>query len=508
MTALVRLRFWCAAAAASLIHAATAWRYGYFRDELYFIACAKHLAWGYVDQPPLVAIAAWLAAPFGYHLLALRALPILAAGLTVYVALRIVRELGGGPYAEGLTAITVTFAPAYLALGNLLTTSSFENLSWTLLAWLSIRLVRDGATPRTWIAIAATLAFGLYGKYSIGLLAVALLLGILSTRERRVLATPWLAACAALATLLVFPNLLWQAQHAWPFLQVVAGDAAHRHAFNNGLVLESRNFAANTLAYLGEQAIYTNPLAAPVWLAGVIAPFAWERLRALRFLSCAFAIALVAAIALEAKGYYTAGIYATFFALGSTVLEQAATWLRSLAAIAIGAVAVATLPLSLPVLTVDGFIAYSQLLGVTSRSQPHLIQPLYAEEFGWDALARDVAAVYDALPDKGRVAVYADTYADAGAIDFFGPRYGLPQAIGSQNTYWLWGPRDYDGARTIAVGASRIDVLKRYYRSCVLVRTSTEPLKWVVEGPSPIYLCTGPSLPLREIWPHLRWYGA
>jgi hypothetical protein len=151
-------------------------------------------------------------------------------------------------------------------------------------------------------------------------------------------------------------------------------------------------------------------------------------------------------------------------------------------------------------------------LGLTGRdgTAPHLVQPIFAEEFGWDRLARDVAAVYFSLPAPMRAgtAVYADTYGDAGALDFFGPRYGLPPAISSQNAYYSWGIRGYGGSVLIAIGATRIDVLKKYYRRVTLVRTSSEPYKWVVEGPAPIYLCREPVAPLSEIWPHLRWYGA
>jgi hypothetical protein len=528
MTALARGRLWLLVAGAAVLHVSTAWRYGYFRDELYFIACAKHLAWGYVDQPPLVAVAAWLAGPAGYQLLALRALPALAAALTVLAAVQIVRTLGGGAFAQVLTALTVGLMPAYLALGNILTTTSFEGLSWTLVALLAVRLTTSGADllsvtlrheisrhdddAALWVALAVAVAFGLYGKYSIGLFVISLLAGLLLTSERRVLATFWFPIAAALTGILVAPNLIWQGVHGWPFLTVLAGDAAHRHAFNNGLVLESRDFLTNTLAYLGEQLLYTNPVAAPIWLAGAIAPFRSDRLREVRFIAIAFVLLVVAAVALEAKGYYTVGIYATLFAIGSVAVERAAAWFRITVLAATSLVALAVLPISLPVLPIDGFIAYSKAIGLAGQApgSPELVQPLYAEQFGWEHLVRDVASVYNAIPERERatVAVYADTYADAGAIDFFGESIGLPPAISSQNTYWLWGTNDYHGTKIIAVGASRIDVLKKYYRSCTLVKTSTEPLKAVVEGPSPIFICTNPSLPFEQIWQQLRWYGA
>ena len=492
------------ACAAFLLHLCTAWRYGYFRDELYFIACGRHLAWGYVDQPPLVAFIAWLAQPAHDGLVALRLLSCLAAGLAAYVAAAIARDLGGGRFAQWLAGIAVALTPAYLLLGNVLTTTSFEPLSWTLAVWCSMR--------RWWLAFAAVATFGLYGKYSMALLLAALLVGLLLTPERRILASRWLPLTAALVAILMLPNLWWQAAHGWPFFAVLQGDAAHRHAFNNGWLLESQSLARNAVSFAIEQFVYTNPLAAPVWLCGLIAPFLSLHLRELRFVSIAYVVLFAVAVLLEAKGYYIIGIYGALLAIGAVVLERAVTWLRATLFAALAISALLTLPLSIPVLPIDGFIAYSQALGLTGRNgEPaHVIQPIYAEEFGWDRLARDVAAVYDALPPAIRrdTAIYADTYADAGAIDFFGPAYDLPSAISSQNSYWLWGTHGYSGATMIAIGASRFDILQRYYRSCRLVRTSNEPLKWVVEGPSPIYLCSGPTMPLEQIWPHLRWYGA
>jgi hypothetical protein len=498
------------ALAAFVLHICTASRYGYFRDELYFIACGRHLAWGYVDQPPLVAFAAWLAQPGHDALLALRALPCLAAAGCVYAAAQIAKDLGGGRFAQVLAGVTVALTPAYLLLGNVLTTTSFEPLSWTLVVWCAIRLVQ-GADRTVWIALAAAAVFGLYAKYSMALLLVVLLCALLLTPQRRILATPWLAASAAAIVVLTLPNLLWQAAAGWPFFSVIAGDAQHRHAFNNGWVLESRNIASNARSFAIEQVVYTNPVAAPLWLCGLAVPYVWWRLRELRFISITFVLLFVAAVLLEAKGYYIIGVYGALLAIGSVAVERAARWLRSLAFAAITVCGLAALPFSIPILPVGTFIAYTQRLGLTpSGTQARLIQPIYAEQFGWRRLAGDVASVYDALPADTRreTAIYADTYADAGAIDFFGPAFHLPSAISSQNSYWLWGTRGYDGKTLIAIGATRIDRLQRYYQACRLARTSNEPLKWIVEGPSPIYLCTGPTMPFEQIWQQLRWYGA
>ncbi|MEO6836402.1 MAG: glycosyltransferase family 39 protein [Candidatus Tumulicola sp.] len=496
---------------AALLHGATAWRYGYFRDELYFIACSKHLAWGYVDQPPLVALAAWLSAPAGYHPMALRALPILAAALTVYVAVLLARELGGGRFAQTLAGAATLLTPAYLLLGNTLTTTSFEPLSWTLAIYATVRIVRGGSAA-WWPALGATVAFGAYGKYSIGLLAAALAIGLLATPQRRTLRTPWCFFAFGLTLVLLAPNITWQATHGWPIFEVLHGDALHRPAFQSGLALESVSFFNNAVAFFLEQLLYTNVLAVPVWLTGVIAPFRVASLRDLRFIAIAYVVVFVLAAALAAKGYYIVGIYAALLAVGAVALERAAARLRIGLAAALAATGIAAMPLSLPLLTADGLIAYTRAVGLTGRggTPPHLIQPVFAEEFGWERLARDVSAVYFSLPPSARAqtAIYADTYGDAGALDFFGPRYGLPPAISSQNTYYLWGTHGWDGRVMIAIGATRIGLLRKYYRSVILVSTSDEPYKWIVEGPAPIYICRDPVIPLARIWPDLRWYGA
>jgi 4-amino-4-deoxy-L-arabinose transferase-like glycosyltransferase len=501
------------ALAGFVLHAATSFRYGYFRDELYFIACSKHLAWGYVDQPPLVALAAWLSSPFGYNLVALRILPVACAALTVWLAARITRELQGGRFAQGLAALATLLVPAYLLLGNTLTTTSFEPLSWTLLTYALIRLVRSGE-DRYWAVAAGAFAFGMYGKYSMLLLAFALLTGLLFTRERDLLRRRTFLLSALCALALIAPNLWWQGAHGWPFVQVILGDFGHRHAFNTGLQLEYRNIVQNGAAFLLEQIVYTNPATVPLWLAGLFAFGFSPGLRELRFLAIGYIVLLVLSIWLQAKGYYVIGIYATLIAGGAVAFERAVASQRVRRA-AVATFLLLTLPfvpLSLPVLSIRTFIAYSQALHLTGANgtPPRVIQPVYAEMFGWDELAAHVAAVYNNLPARvrARTGIFADTYADAGALALFGPRYGLPQPISAQNTFYLWGTRGYDGQTLIVVGATQADIVRRYYRKMTLVTTYGHPYKWIVEGPTPIYLCEGPIMPLARIWPRLKWYGA
>ncbi len=496
-----------------LAHLATAWRYGYFRDELYFIACAKHLAWGYVDQPPLVAAAAWLSAPFGYHLVALRALPAIAAALTVWLAARIARELGGGLFSRSVAALATLLVPAYLLLGNTLTTTLFEPLSWTLFLYAILRLVRTG-DRRYWVCAGAAFTFGMYGKYSMLLLGGAVLLSLLVFAQRRLAATWWFAAALIGSGVALAPNILWQYAHGWPFLEVVRGDFAHRHPFQTGISLEYKNAAQNAGAFLAEQLLYTNPIFVPLWAGGIGLLAFGKRLREYRFIAVAFVIVWIVALTLEAKGYYVIGIYATFLAAGAVAFERMVRKHAARAVIATLALVITLpfVPFSLPVLSVQTFIQYSRALGVTGkgRTSPRLIQPVYAEEFGWQQLAMHVAAVYRTipLPERTFTGVFADTYGDAGGLNFYGPAYGLPPVISAQNTYYLWGTRGYDGRTLIVVGASQIELIRSLYRHVELRSTYANDYKWIVEGPTPIYVCTDPIAPLPQLWPRLKWYGA
>jgi hypothetical protein len=346
------------------------------------------------------------------------------------------------------------------------------------------------------------------------LLAFALLVGLLLTKQRRLLWTSWFAIGLAIAAVTLAPNIAWQGAHAWPFLQVVQGDFAHRHAFQTGLQLEYKSLSQNTLAFITEQLIYTNPLSVPIWLIGLGTLAFSARYRDLRFIALAYVVLLAAAIALQGKGYYIIGVYAALISAGSVAIEALVR--RQLARTGIVVVFLAGtlpfVPLSLPVLPVDTFIAYTKALHLTGNDgeTPHLMQPLYAEEFGWEELTEHVAQVYHSLPPsvRARTGVFADTYADAGALEFYGARYGLPPVISAQNTYYLWGTQRYDGKTLIVVGASQSDLVRQLYRNVKLVATYGNPYKWVVEGPTPIYVCTDPIAPLPQLWPRLKWYGA
>lgn len=491
------------ALAALAAHLATLSRYGFYRDELYFLACAKRMAWGFVDQPPLVPAFAGLTLLVHDGLFAVRVPAAVAAALTILAAAALARAFGAGRLGQAVTAIAVALMPGSLFLGNTLTTTSFEPLFWTLTILFVVRVARTQSAT-AWCLLAMTIAAAAYMKYSIFLLAGALVAGALFSRSVKIAA--WIAGASAAAFVLLLPNVAWQAAHGFPMLAVLHGDVVGRHPFNAGTQFEFAGPLQNAPAFLIEQFAFTGPLSAPLWIAGLVALFRRTDVRDARFVAIAYFIAILGGLLTVAKGYYVIGIYPALFAAGAVALERLRPRVGAAYALTLTAAGLLLAPLTLPVLPVNGLIAYMQAFGAPQK----LMQPLFADEFGWDGLAKSVAAQYDALPAslRSRTPVFADTYGVAAALEYYGPRYGLPQPISAQNQYYLWGTRGYTLSSMLAVGASEYWTLKKLYRNVRMVATFSDPYRWVVEGPTPVYLCTDPLVPLDRIWPALRWYGA
>ena len=341
------------AVAKLLLHLATASRYGYFGDELYFMACGEHLDWGYVDQPPLIALVAWLVRhTLGTSLLAMRLPSALAGVALVLLAALLARELGGGRFAMGLAALSVALAPVYLVMHYLFTMNAFEPLFWTACALVVVRLVKTG-DQRLWLAFGAIAGLGLQNKYSMAVFAGALVAGVVLSPERRALAKPWIWLGGLVAGLVFLPNLIWNVQHGWPFLELMRNIRA-----------SGRDVLVSPVEYVLRQALNMGPTAAPVWLAGLGWLLFAKRGRAFRPLGIAFVVTLAVFIVTKGKDYYLAPAFATLFAAGGVALEGfAAEGRRRLlrpALVALPLLFVPLLPLVLPILPIDLLLAFQR----------------------------------------------------------------------------------------------------------------------------------------------------
>lgn len=483
------------------LHLLTASRYGIFRDELYYIACARHLSFGYVDHPPLIALITWLVLHlFGSSLVALRLLPALASGLLVWMTAQIAREWGGGQFAQGISALAIIPVPIYLILQHWLTMNAFEPLFWTAALWAASRIVLR-QEPRYWLLVGVWVGLGLENKYSMFFLAVALLLGFLLTPERRWLKSAYFLAAVALAVLLFLPNLLWLVQHGFPFLEF------ERHSRQSGL-----RILRGPISFLLDQAIMMNPILAPLWLAGIGWLFS-RQARLLRFVGWTGCLLIALLLTLQAKNYYVAPIYPVLFASGAIATERmtasAKRWFRPIYVFTIILSGLLLAPLVMPILPVSHFLAYQRMwhgfTPVVFENKPANPLPQYfADEFGWEDMARETGKVFLRLPswERSQTAIFANDYGEAAAIDFFGPRYGLPPSISNAESYWLWGPREYTGKTVIVLGSDGKGD-HQFFQSVEPVGQVANPYSRADERFT-IFLCRANRQPLSTLWPRIK----
>lgn len=488
------------AAASFLAHMLTASRYGYFRDELYYLACARHLAFGYVDQPPMIALVTWLTVhTIGTSLYALHFLPALAGAAMVWLTAMIARELGGGRFAQGLAALSIALAGIYVIMAHLLTMNVFEPLFWMGCAWLLIRIVKTG-NQKLWLWFGVLAGVGLENKYSMALFGFAVVVGLLLTAERRAFRSPWIWLAGAIAFAIFLPNLIWNIQHHWPFIELM-----------HNVHASGRDIVRGPLAFLGNQIFMMSPLNAPIWLAGLLFLFFGGAGKRFRVLGWAFVVALATTLLLHGKDYYSAPAYPMLLAAGAVAIERTAStrrWLKPATIVALVAGTVPLLPMMIPILPLETYIHYQETIGFAppATEKSHLRSPLpqyYSDDLGWEQMTAAVAQAYDRLPPglRAATAIFAQNYGEAGAIDFFGPKYGLPKAISGHQNYFLWGPRNYNGVAMIVLGDNR-ENLEKYFGQVLHVGTFGVP--YGLEH-GPIWMCTQPrGWNLKQIWPRLK----
>jgi 4-amino-4-deoxy-L-arabinose transferase-like glycosyltransferase len=446
-------------------------RYGWHGDELYFVAAAHHLDFGYVDFPPLVPLlAASVQAVAPDSLVALRLLTLLTGGVIVVLAALIARELGASPRAQAWAALALLLSPVFIGSNALFHTATYDQLAWAIALLVFARLLRTG-DRRLWLLLGVVIGVGLETKHTMAALPVAILAGVLLSSRRSMLLTsePWLGA--GIALLVFLPNLVWQATHDWISVQYV---------------LSHRGHTDGPFAYWWQQVlVFINPLFALPAVAGLLNLHRNERFRALVY--CVVAVELVF-FAMGGKAYYAAPIYPVLYAAGAVWLDGVLTSRVRLAAFMTPAV-VAGLFLALAVLPV----------APTPTG-------LFADEVGWPELAQQTAGAYDSLSteQRGHAMVIAHYYQEAAAIDFYGPALGLPRAVSPHLSYWYWAPPRMDPSSAVMVNFTP-DEGERLFLDCRQVGTVTNSLRISNNDyGAPILVCTGQRRPLWQAWRSLQ----
>ncbi|HKZ81910.1 MAG TPA: glycosyltransferase family 39 protein [Pyrinomonadaceae bacterium] len=485
------------------LHFACNNRYGYFRDEFDYLACGDHLAWGYVDQPPLLPFLVRVSRMLlGDSLRSIRFLPALAASALVILAALITREMGGRRFALILTAVTVLIAPIYLSDGSLLTTNSLEPLLWMGCVYSAI-LAINRKDPRYWIWFGVIAGLGLEEKYSIAVLGFGLVGGLLLTEQRRALSSKWFWLGGLAAFLIFLPNIIWNIQHHWPFLELMRNIRA-----------SGRDVELSPLQYFTQQVLLVHPLSAPIWITGVISLLFSARLKPYRLLGWCYLITFTVFVALKGKNYYLAPIYPVLLAAGAVVIEHAMerlgqAWLKPVMIVLLLAGGAWLAPLVVPLLPVDSFISYMDSLPFDVPRSEHSHEGVtlpqhYADQFGWEEMVATVAQAWSRIPEAGKsdCGIFAQDYGQAGAIDFFGRHYGLPPALSGHQTYFLWGPRGYSGHCLIVLD-DRQETLEKLFKHVEYVGKSDNP--YALERNIPVFICKGARFgSLAELWPKLK----
>ena len=470
------------------IHLAALTRYGWFRDEFYYLVCARHLAWGYVDHPPLsIAILALIRALAGESLVAIRVAAALATSASVFLTARLAARLGGMRFAQTLAGMGAMLAPIFLGMGRFYSMNAFDLLLWTAAASALADVIRDGAWRR-WAWLGVVMGLGLLNKISMLWFGLGLAIGLLLTPHGRRLIRPWTFLAGAIALAMFLPHLIWQARHGWPTLEFMRNATSHKM-----LAVSAADFLLVQLQVMG----YAN---LAVYLPGLFYALFARSARPWRI----FAVLFLAVAALligsgTSRANYLTVAYPPLFALGGLAWERGtavrARWVRE--------------ALLAPSLPIETFLRYQAAMGQRpSTEERKRIGPLpqhYADMFGWPELAAEVAKAAARLTpeERAHAVVFGQNYGEAGAIDVLGPKLGLPPAVSGHNNYYLWGPGGWDGKAMIIIGGDDADNA-RFFDSVERVGVWDHPYAMPYERGLEISIGRGFKGSPAEVWPKLK----
>jgi len=481
-------------------------QYGYFRDEFDYTACGDHLAWGYVDHPPLVPFLIKISRlVLGDSLRSIRFIPAVATSAAVILTAMMARELGGRRFAVVLSALAFIAVPFYLNDGSVMSTNCLEPLLWMGCVYFAMLAIKRN-DPRYWIWFGIVAGIGLEEKYSIAVLGFGIVVGLLLTVQRRVFTTKWIWLGGALAFLVFLPNFLWNVQNHWPFAQLM-----------HNIKADGRDVVLSPAAYFAQQILIVHPILAPIWITGLLVFLFSARLKPYRFLGWCYLATFTVFVVLNGKNYYLGPIYPVYLAAGAVVIESfivrsRQVWLKPAVVALVLAGGAWLAPVVMPVLPVDKFISYMDHLPFKVPRSEHshmraILPQHFADQFGWEEIVATVNQAYSRLSPEERPScgIFAQNYGQAGAIDFLGRRYGLPPALSGHQTYFLWGPRGYSGNCLIVLDDSR-KVLESEFEHVEYVGKSPDN-PYAMEREITVFICRGAKFgSLAEIWPRLkRW---
>jgi len=414
------------------------------------------------------------------------------------------------PLTAELAGLTVGLSPVLLAMSSFYSMNAFEPLLWMLIVLTLVHIIQTGRS-RTWLVVGALAGLPFQNKHTVIVYLAALGVGVLATRTRRVLPDRWLWAGAAVAVVIAVPNIAWQFVNGWPSLEF----------YRNAHLL--KNVPAAPTASMAAQVLAMNPVAAPVWMAGLVYLLIHRDARELRFLGVAFLVLLALHIASQtSRPDRTSAAYAPLLAAGAVVIERATRRLaekRPIPArsVAIGGPAIVVLsalalaPAVLPILPPPVTAKLAGALGLTAPAERGKLSPipqLLADRTGWESYVDEVERVYWSLPasDRAQVVFYAPSYGQAGSLELLGPPRGLPnRVIGAQNTYWHWSVGRTNTDVLAAVDANPETLRQLFSEVWEAGRIRCDYcMSW--RNDIPIFVARRSIAPVESAWPDFRHY--
>jgi 4-amino-4-deoxy-L-arabinose transferase-like glycosyltransferase len=460
-------------------------RYGFHRDELYFVAAGQRLDWGYVDQPPLTPLLARLSTEiFGTTPVGLRVVATLIGVATVLLVALAAREFGAERHGQLLAASATALSVFVLVVSHMLSTTSVDMLVWTALGLLTLRLLRTG-DGRWWLAIGAVIGLGMANKWVVLMLVAALGVALVIVGPRSVFRSRWLVGGVALAIVIMAPFVAWQAVHDWPQLTVAEGISA-----DDG--------GENRVMFVPQQLVFLSPVLVPVWVAGFVRLWRDQTVRWARAVPVAYLVLCVMTLIVGGKAYYAVPLLLILVAAGA---EPTLRWLNSAGrrALAAGLVVVGLvvgLPIGLPILPAERLDLY--VLAANKES---------GEQVGWPGFADTVAGVWRQIPTARQPVsvIFTANYGQAAAIERYGPERGLPRAYSGHMSYWDWGPpADRMTGPVLLVGGTT-PAGQRAITGCRLIARHDNGIGLDNdEQGTPIFLCDSLNGEWSRLWPDVR----
>lgn len=482
-----------------VVHILVADQYGFHRDEYLYLAQTEHIAWGFIEVPPALAVCGAFMRLFGDGIVWIKLFPATIGVAMVVLTAKMTSDLGGGRWAQIFAASAFAVVPAYLRTQHLFQPVALNQFMWTLLVFFVIRLVLT-ENKHYWYAIGATIGLGMLTKYSIAFPVAGLVIGLALTPSRNWLKMkePWLAA--ALAVLIFWPNLVWQYNHNWPVIN-------HMRELN-----ETQLVNVQPGFFIGMQFLMLLT-ASLLWVPGAIALFS-RKFQRFRLIGWMFVVTLTIIFVLSGKPYYTLGIYPVVIASGATWWESLLDnhrGLRSTLAACVILGALPIIPYGIPVFSIERMESYCKWMSdrigldaplIWEDGIKRSIPQDYADMFGWEECVANLSGFYHSLPENIRedCNFWGGSYGHAGALLYYAEEYDLPRDVTSFNgSFALWAKDEADFSYQLNVD-DNLNLSSQYFKNSELIDSNSHHF---ARDPGYIIFRSDPSVDVPTVWSQL-----